>query len=379
MMRSSLSARKESGGRKEGNSPHRQPAVRHKRIDSRDWRERLLDRQNLLGDPSGPLESVPRFVVASRDHLNASCSYGYSRQSMREWYEGKLRRHVFWGMIDSQYIKTNNEKWYKRREKPYGDVHQHSTQSPSHNSYIFRKPWSKTRTLPRHVWPGCRVTRNMDKRTESWIEVRKSSATRGVNKWYDALLTSTHLEVKYWSCKWQTNRKSNQKDTHISVAMYPGQMPFTCTLCWLHSLASDFVSCPRAPLAAAYAGTVIPPWKVRREHILMILPRFRGTMCWPAAWARIQHALRLTVITYRRKVQLVRAEKRSLGALASSQSFSGKSTEGLRRWMPAQLTKTCTSPPMASIARGKRPRTWSISSRSQWIIVADPPAAIIAL
>lgn len=46
----------------------------------------------------------------------------------------------------------------------------------------------------------------------------------------------------------------------MSVAMYPGTIPFTCTLSLLHSLLSAFVSCPSAPFAAAYAGTVYPPY-----------------------------------------------------------------------------------------------------------------------
>lgn len=106
----------------------------------------------------------------------------------------------------------------------------------------------------------------------------------------------------------------------MSVAMYPGTTPFTWTLSLLHSLLSAFVSCPSAPFAAAYAGTVSPPynpahthgesavrgictgggrtWYVSRLQKLMILPRRRGTMCWPAAWQRSQQALRFTFRTY---------------------------------------------------------------------------------
>ena len=51
--------------------------------------------------------------------------------------------------------------------------------------------------------------------------------------------------------------------TYMSVRMYPGEMPFTWTLCWLHSLLSAFVSWPRPPLAAAYAGMNIPPYTSR--------------------------------------------------------------------------------------------------------------------
>jgi hypothetical protein len=36
--------------------------------------------------------------------------------------------------------------------------------------------------------------------------------------------------------------REKRKPIHISVAIYPGQIPLTCTLCWLHSLLSAFVS-----------------------------------------------------------------------------------------------------------------------------------------
>lgn len=39
-------------------------------------------------------------------------------------------------------------------------------------------------------------------------------------------------------------------------------------------------------------------WNVNNEQKLMIFPRRRGTMCWPAAWQRSQHALRFTFRTY---------------------------------------------------------------------------------
>ena len=50
----------------------------------------------------------------------------------------------------------------------------------------------------------------------------------------------------------------------MSVAMYPGQIPFTWTFPLLHSLLSAFVSCPSAPFAAAYAGTVNPPCQMEK-------------------------------------------------------------------------------------------------------------------
>jgi hypothetical protein len=50
------------------------------------------------------------------------------------------------------------------------------------------------------------------------------------------------------------------ESAHMSVAIYPGHMALTWTLCLLHSLLSAFVSWASPPLAAAYAGTVIPPY-----------------------------------------------------------------------------------------------------------------------
>ena len=46
------------------------------------------------------------------------------------------------------------------------------------------------------------------------------------------------------------------------------------------------------------AGEGARTWYVRRLQKLMILPRRRGTMCWPAACARSQHALRFTLMTF---------------------------------------------------------------------------------
>ena len=54
----------------------------------------------------------------------------------------------------------------------------------------------------------------------------------------------------------------------MSVAMYPGAIPFTWTFSLLHSLLSAFVSCPSAPLADAYAGTVSPPCQV--DHVQLV-------------------------------------------------------------------------------------------------------------
>ena len=62
----------------------------------------------------------------------------------------------------------------------------------------------------------------------------------------------------------------------------------------------------------------------------------------------------------------------------SSQSRSGNWTAGDLRWMPAQLTRTWMSPPMASSACGKICFTDSRSSRSQWTVFTVRPRAAIA-
>ena len=67
----------------------------------------------------------------------------------------------------------------------------------------------------------------------------------------------------------------------MSVAMYPGAIPFTWTLSLLHSLLRALVSWPRAPLAEAYAGTVIPPYNcpdttgIRKNVIVGMMERIR--------------------------------------------------------------------------------------------------------
>lgn len=97
----------------------------------------------------------------------------------------------------------------------------------------------------------------------------------------------------------RTNKPLREKyNTHISVAIYPGQIAFTCTLCCAHSLLNAFVNWLIPPLAAAYAGTVIPPWKVSNDPKLMILPRLSGTMCRPAARERTNADVRFVVRTY---------------------------------------------------------------------------------
>ncbi len=69
----------------------------------------------------------------------------------------------------------------------------------------------------------------------------------------------------------------------------------------VHSLAKLLVSCATAPLDAAYAGTVSPPWKDSSDAKLTMLPRRpvadaggRSSMCAPASRHSVNTALRLT-------------------------------------------------------------------------------------
>lgn len=64
------------------------------------------------------------------------------------------------------------------------------------------------------------------------------------------------------------------KAVFMSVSMYPGAMALTVIPLEAHSLERALVSWPIPPLEAAYAGTVMPPWKVRSEATLMIEPRW---------------------------------------------------------------------------------------------------------
>ncbi len=88
--------------------------------------------------------------------------------------------------------------------------------------------------------------------------------------------------------------------TYISVLTYPGTTAFTLTPCALHSFASALTSWPTPPFAAAYAGTVSPPWKVRSDAKWMMEPRRRGSMCAPAACERRNAALRFVERTWGR-------------------------------------------------------------------------------
>ena len=95
----------------------------------------------------------------------------------------------------------------------------------------------------------------------------------------------------------------------MSVAMYPGATALTLTPLPDHSLQSALVSWATPPLLAAYAGTVSPPWKLRSDARLMILPSPRSSMGRPKSWQSWKTERRLTAMT-------------------SSQASSGKSTAG---------------------------------------------------
>jgi hypothetical protein len=128
---------------------------------------------------------------------------------------------------------------------------------------------------------------------------------------------------------------SFNKAVFISVSIYPGAIALTVIPLPVHSFAKLLVSCPTAPLDAAYAGTVMPPWNVSSDAKLMMDPRRPVTgegsspsMCAPKSRHSEKTVLRLTCMT-------------------SAKSASGKDSQGWRRWMPAQLIRMrtwCPSP-----------------------------------
>ena len=79
------------------------------------------------------------------------------------------------------------------------------------------------------------------------------------------------------------------EDDHYNA----GAMAFTCTLRAAHSLASALTRLLRAPLLAAYPGTLMPPWKLRSEQVKMTLPLRRESISFPNSRARIKAASRL--------------------------------------------------------------------------------------
>jgi hypothetical protein len=129
----------------------------------------------------------------------------------------------------------------------------------------------------------------------------------------------------------------------ISVAIYPGAIAFTLTPLLAHSFDSALVSCPTPPLLAAYAGTVIPPWKVSSEATFIMLPRRPSdrsagcaSMCAPTSRQSWKTEVRFTWRT-------------------ASQSSSGNWCAGCRFWMPPQLSRMWILWPSARMAGMRLP------------------------
>src|SRR2546423_1771423 len=93
-----------------------------------------------------------------------------------------------------------------------------------------------------------------------------------------------------------------------------------------HWLLNAWVSCATTPLEAAYAGTLIPPWNVRREAILMIRPR----LPWLGSGLERRYAPKS-----RHNVNTVVM----LTWTTLFQSSSGNSSGAWRFWMPAQVRR----------------------------------------
>jgi hypothetical protein len=93
----------------------------------------------------------------------------------------------------------------------------------------------------------------------SMLSARFSSAI-------NACARSVHMHCTCISeVKGIESERERRHTSFISVAIYPGAIALTFIPFAAHSLDSAFVSCPTPPFEAAYAGTVIPPWKVRSE------------------------------------------------------------------------------------------------------------------
>lgn len=96
---------------------------------------------------------------------------------------------------------------------------------------------------------------------------------------------------------------SLSKASFISVAMYPGAIALTVIPFAAHSLLKALVSWVTAPFDAAYAGTVRPPWKDRRDPKLIIVP-FRvcleevESICAPTSRQIVNVAFRFTCKTF---------------------------------------------------------------------------------
>src|ERR1035437_4816116 len=109
----------------------------------------------------------------------------------------------------------------------------------------------------------------------------------------------------------------------LSVAIYRGAIAFTCTLRPAHSLASALVNCATPPFAAAYPGTVMPPWKLNSDAVNTIFPAPRSSMPRPNSRASTNCALKSI-------------------SMILSQYSSGCSAAGLRRIVPPLLIRIST-------------------------------------
>lgn len=122
------------------------------------------------------------------------------------------------------------------------------------------------------------------------------------------------------------------KASFISVDIYPGATALTLMPFPAHSLLSALVSCATPPFDAAYAGTVIPPWKVRREATFMILPLEPdvGAGLDKRYAPKSRHSVNTVV---------------KLTCNTASQSSKGNWCAGCLFWMPAHVSRMCMSYP----------------------------------
>src|SRR6266498_4153699 len=138
----------------------------------------------------------------------------------------------------------------------------------------------------------------------------------------------------------------------FAVFTYPGATALTLIPPAAHSLASALVRPATACLLAAYAATLMPPWNVRTDATLMILPRPRSHIGAPKSRHSRKSALNDTANTER-------------------QSGCSIARAGPRRMMPALLTRMSTGPSVST--RSAASRRALQSPRSAQTVRTFPP------
>jgi hypothetical protein len=128
-------------------------------------------------------------------------------------------------------------------------------------------------------------------------------------------------------------------------------MAFTVTPPAVHSFASARVRPAMPDFAAAYPGTLMPPWKLSSDAVKMILPYPRSSIPRAIAWVSTNWLDRLTSST-------------------RSHASRGCTAAGARSIVPALLTRMSTRPPESRSASAS---TAARSAKSVAMPVNDLP------